>query len=151
MKCGDFMPLIDNYLIDNYLIDGPSTSIGIGTGIIFRQISSILQTTATTPVELIGVRMNKVGGNLKVRFSIRRDVNVTPTVYARVYVNDVPYSVTFSNSNSAFILCEPDVSFNAGDKISVYGWSASGGRLQLSGTHFVSDFLTIEREQDGPI
>ena len=146
------MPGIDNYSLDNYGVDGPSSgNQEFGDGPIFRR-DTLSQTQSSTPKEVIGIRFNKSGGSVRVKFSLARQVGGGNTAYARVYLNDVAYgpirSSTETTSPTAF---EDTVTFAAGDKISIYIWvsvAASGNSSYLSKVSLLSDFLTIVKEVD---
>ncbi|MDQ0658745.1 hypothetical protein [Paenibacillus sp. W2I17] len=142
------MPTLDNFELSNYGLGGPiSGNQELGNGAIFRR-ADMLQTSNTTPTEVLGVRFNKSGGTIKVRFNLWRYPGSGNISNARVYVNDIAYgTVRTSTDTQPGITFEETVSFRVGDKVSIYIWSTNGaGSVYITQVSMLSDFLTIERE-----
>ncbi|MET1171422.1 hypothetical protein B2I21_33545 [Chryseobacterium mucoviscidosis] len=120
MKCGESMPLLDNYLLDNYLIDGavglsiPDT-VSAGDVIVVGSFSSSsTQSTAFTKVKEI--KVNKTG-TFRVRFEMSSGAYGAEGV---IYKNGIIVGTNRVISGSITQSFFEDISFVKDDLVQIY-------------------------------
>ncbi|MBB6023258.1 hypothetical protein HNR77_004358 [Paenibacillus sp. JGP012] len=141
------MPNLDSYTLEAFKLDGLSPmEHNIGLSEIYRlQYNGVPQTYSSTPVERMAVSLNYIGGKVRINYSIWSEGGVIGN--ARVYLNNYPIGPVRTTSGPSSTFTE-DITFDAGDKISIYIWVSTAGsnRVFLSQASIFSNFITIIRE-----
>lgn len=117
-----------------------SGSISPGSGPLFRR-ANYANVNSSTPYEVVGIVFN-VPGTIRISFDLYTS---STNARAQIYKNGVAFGTLRSSSSSTPTTYVQDITFVAGDKISVYLW-ALGSSASIEKIIYGTNLLTITQE-----
>ncbi|MDN8590922.1 phage tail protein [Paenibacillus sp. 11B] len=115
-------------------------SISAGSGPIFRR-TNYANNNSSTPYEVVGIVFN-LPGTIRISFDLYTS---STNARAQIYKNGVAFGTLRSSSSSTPTTYVQDITFIAGDKISVYLW-ALGSSASIEKIIYGTNLLTITQE-----
>ncbi|MDN8591878.1 phage tail protein [Paenibacillus sp. 11B] len=115
-------------------------SISPGSGPIFRR-TNYASSNSSTPYEVVGIVFN-LPGTIRISFDLYTS---STNARAQIYKNGVAFGTLRSSSSSTPTTYVQDITFVAGDKISVYLW-AIGSSASIEKIIYGTNLLTITQE-----
>lgn len=115
-------------------------SISPGSGPIFRR-TNYVSSNSSTPYEAAGIVFN-LPGTIRISFDLYTS---STNARAQIYKNGVPFGTLRSSSSSTPTTYVQDITFVAGDKISVYLW-AVGSSASIEKIIYGATLFTITQE-----